>query len=453
MLTNMNLVRKVNQLKQIKAEVQARRDRSLDDSGHLSSEVFGVRNPDIELPMGQYLKERAVECGKLQKEIKDYEDAEGAMSAFDDVVKEGQKIRRAPNPTDSAKRRLADEIFLSDDFTALQSGKAKELSQESDITLKALFETTTTGAADSISVESTRIADMVMLARTRVSLLDLIPQEPTTDAVVKYDEEVSNLSAASAIAQGAVYAESAFRYDERSVSVSKSGCFINVSEEALADVPELRARLENALNEQMLRRIQDDIIGVTAGPVNSSEYQTTQRANNTNITGFLELVGIQTIDGNAAQMTGEFLNPYTLLEQAAERIWRVGQADADAIVMTSQDWLQISTLQTTTGAFVARGADSPIAVPTPRVISGLPVVLCNALPENTVLVGSFGDHASIRDRQQVQVRIQEAQTATALNQPTKPSGRFNIYADARYAFYARRPSAFCTITDFGVPAP
>ena len=43
-------------------------------------------------------------------------------------------------------------------------------------------------------------------------------------------------------------------------------------------------------------------------------------------------------------------------------------------------------------------------------------------------------------------------TAVVVLQQTQPAGRYNIYADARYAFYARRGLAFTRITDFGVPA-
>ena len=325
------------------------------------------------------------------------------------------------------------------------------MSMNLDVSVKDLLGTNLASETNRVSIESQRTGELLGAILTRVTLLDIIPQEPTMDRVVKYDEETLNESAVAAIAEGAVYAESAFQYDEKSVNVSKMGSYINVSGESLDDLPELRARIDRGLRNQVLRRIQSDIIG--GAPIPASEYVGAP-ADNANITGLLNIADtdLNVIDGNLNAATGTFRNPITVVEEAIEMIYRIGDADADAVLMNSQDWIQVSTLETTTGAFVARGALAGIAEPTPRVIAGLPVVFCNALPANTVFVGAFRDHAAIRDRQSIEVRIQESQHAPAAGGNTQPTGRFNIYADARLAFFARRPLAFAKIIDYGVPA-
>ena len=228
-----------------------------------------------------------------------------------------------------------------------------------------------------------------------------------------------------------------------------------MSEELLSDRPEMRARMDGSLTQQMLRRVQSDIMG--GAPIPASEYVGTP-TNSTDVVGFLDVpnADINLIDGNAGANSGEFRNPITVIEEAVEMIYRVGEAEADAVVMNSQDWVRVKTLQATTGAFILRGALAPISQAVPRAIDEWPVILCNALPEHTMIVGAFGEHCAIRDRQSLQVRIQEALSVPVaganVTVHTEPTGRFNIYADARYAFYVRRGLAFTRVTDFTNPA-
>ena len=459
MPTNMNAVRASNKLDAIKREVDTRVEASKDEDGDVNTELFRIANPDITTSMSEWLTDRTEKSEAYQAEIDDYTKGADAMARFDKIVDIGKEIKRAPLPTGNKSEGLADELFSSAEYKSLMEGDIKSMTFKTDMRLKTLFETTTGGAADTVSVESVRDGDFVPLARTRVTLLDLIPQRPTEFPVVQFDAEVLNESNVGVIAQGAAYSESRFRIDERTSAVVKVGAYIQVSEELLSDRAEMRSRIDTSLRTQMLRRIQSDIIGGAPSP--ASEYVGTPVAN-ASITGFLDIAtaDINTIDGNAGAAAGTHINEYELIERAQEVVYRNGEADADAIVMNSQDWLDYVTLQTTTGSFVARGALAPLSDATPPAIAGLPVIFCNALPVNTVLVGAFGDHAMIRDRQQVQVRIQEAQripsVAVASNATTAtstvPAGRFNIYTDGRFAFYTRRGLAFCTITEFGVDA-
>ena len=201
-----------------------------------------------------------------------------------------------------------------------------------------------------------------------------------------------------------------------------------------------------------MRRIQSDIVG---GAPPAAEYVGTP-VNATQVTGFLDIAAanINTIDGAG-------VNQIAALEDGAEMVYRLGEAEADAIAINSQDWTDIKKLQSTTGSFVLRGAASPLWAPVVRAIDEWPVVLCNALPRRTVIIGAFAEHCAIRDRQAVQVRISEAQGVPAQVAPVtgtnaavaymaaEPTGRINIHTDARLAFYIRRGLAFTRITNFG----
>ena len=452
--TNMNLVKAANALAAVKREVETRIDRSRDDEGDLSSELFAIKNPEVEQPMHEWLTDRTAEATKHQAVVDGYMKSEKALGVFEGLVDAGKRKANTPAIIEENRRNLATELMASDEWEALKEGKAKTANFDADMKIKSLFETTGASALDSVSVESVRTGEYVPLPRTRVTLLDIIPQLPTTEAQIKYDRETKNLSNIQPIAQGAIYQQSEFQIEEVFATVYKSGAFIQVSEELLADAPEIRARLDGALMSQMMRRIQADIIGGT--PVQAAEYVGTP-ANNANVVGFLDVAS-----ANINEIDGMGVNQVAALEDGAEMVYRIGEAETDAIVMNSQDWVDMKKLQATTGSFILRGANSPLTAPVARQIDEWPVVLCNALPRRTVLIGAFADHCTIRDRQAVQVRINEAlgvpgqaaavsgsvATVTVVN--TEPTGRFNIFTDGRLAFYIRRGLAFTRITNFGL---
>lgn len=459
MPTNTNLVRKSNQLDKLMSEVDTRMAVSKDEDGNVNSEIFRIRNPEIELSMGDWLKARNIEAEELQKEIDDYKKSGEALDGLEALQTAGkQRGNFAPQPQPGTKRlSLAQEFFKTEGWEAFKAGKTKVVTEDIKFDLKNLFEQEAAGA-NAYQYNPMPIGDYVTLPRTEVTLLNLIPQIPTGPAAaVEYDRERTHLSGARSIAQGVAYTQSQYRIDKQNAKVAKVGTYIQVSEEIMEDMPELQARMNGSLMEDVSLRIQDELIGGTT-LANPGEYITGSVFTG-DIRGFLDLTNadddVNVMDGNAAANTGEYLNPVTLLEQAAETIFRLGRANADAILMNSQDWTLIKTLQATTGAFILRGANAPLWMPAQRAIDEWPVVLCNSLAKGTVIVGAFGQHCTIRDRQSVQVRIMEAQAVdtSGTTGVTVPAGLYNIYADARLAFYARRGSAFTQITNFAVPKP
>ena len=448
---NMNLVRLSNQLEQVKGDVAARVERSKDDHGNPNSDVFRAKNPDIPESLGEWLQARTQEAQQLQLQIDDYLKTEQSLTNFDSLLSTGKEKAQRPISREPGKKfSVADQIFQGDGWDDFREKKShtREYTSNLQMDMKTLFETTSSGAANTVSIESVRTGEFEMLPRTRVTVFDIIPSAPTSSPSVKYDAEVVNLSAMDAIAQGAVYEESAFRIDEVSVDVGKSGAFIQVSEELMEDMPEFRARIDGSLMQQLMRRSQADIIG--GAPIPVGEYVGGAPTNNAGVTGFLDVpaANINVIDGSS-------MNQISVIEDGAEAVYRLGQGEADAILMNSQDWAGMKKLQSTTGSFILRGANAPLAAPVERAIDEWRVVLCNALPQGTIIIGDFANHCMIRDRQAAQVRIQEAQQVpvglASVPVFTQPSGRYNVFADVRYAFYVRRGLAFCRITDFGTP--
>ena len=394
MPANMNLVRLSKQLEQLKGEVRARVDRSRDDENEPNSDVFAIKNPDIEKSMGVWIKEQTAEAKRLQGQIDDYLLADGAMQDFDGLVEMGkQPVKSVRFPTAEGSRvDIVHELFDSEEFKSMRETGAKGMQFNTQASLKELF-AGDSNAANTVNVESVRNGDFVMLPRTRVTLLDIIPQLPTTERIVKYDVETVDLSNVDEVEQGGPYLQSQFQINEAQAAVVKIGTFIQVSEELLEDEPEMRARLNTSLTNQMLRRVQSTVVGGV--PIPAAEYVGTP-TDISAINGFLDLTnttGINYIDTHDLVATGEKANEYEMVERAVEQVYRIGEADSDAVVMNSQDWRNYVTLQTTTGAFVARGALMGTDLETTMQIAGLPVILCNALASGTVLVGAFRDYS------------------------------------------------------------
>ena len=462
---NTNLVTASNQRELLKAEIEARRASSIDDSGHESSKVFAIKNPQIDMSMAEWVKARNVELAALQEEVDGYMSLDEELDKFDGMVKQGNKINRPPNSMGKRGRGAVAKFLDSDEWAKFAGSPSAEMQFNTEVSFKelfaeqrkTLFETFDAAVDGAVSVDVARTGEYVTVPRTEVTLLDVIPQLPTTQGQIEYDEQTLNESAVGVIAQGGHYRESAFKIEKKTVPVVTIGGFSQVSMELLQDKPEMENLLRGDLMDQMMRNAQDEFIGGTAFQ-NLTEYVGSPTPSG-DITGFLDLP-----DADINTFTGTGINEIAAIAQAKEMIYRVGRARADAIVMNSQDWLDVETLQSTTGAYLVGGSSAGLSQAVPMSLGGLPIILCNALPNHTVLVGAFGQHCTVRDRQSFQVQVQRAQyvpgltyggsdtssaTATTTATHTHPSTMYNVYADARLAFYIRRGKAFTKITAFG----
>ena len=227
MSSNLNLVRASEKLKATKAEVEARTGRSTDDEGQLKSDVFSIKNPDIEASMGEWLTDRSQEIERLQTEIDDYLKADGALDHIKHIDDLGKKVDRPPlNGRDKAS--IADTLFQDERWGDLKAGRIKGFAVDTEVSLKTLFATDAASASNQYSIDSVREDLYLPAPRTRPTILDIIPQLPTTERVVKYAEETVNQSNVSPIAQGDPYLESQFQVVEQSANVVKRGAYPGV---------------------------------------------------------------------------------------------------------------------------------------------------------------------------------------------------------------------------------
>ncbi len=275
--------------------------------------------------------------------------------------------------------------------------------------LKTLFSTTAGWAP-----ESTRTGQLVEAVTRPIQVLDVIPAGQTGQAAVVYMEETTRTHAAAEMAEAASYAEATFELTEKSSTVRKIGTSIPVTDEQLEDVPMVQGYLEQRLRFGVRQRLDGQVlVGDGSAP---------------NLRGIINVVGIQT------QAKGGDPVPDAIFK-AMTKIRVTGRAQPNVIMLHPNDWQGIRLLRTADGVYIW-GSPSEAG---PARIWGLPIVLADALTENTGLVGDFANFCSLFERRGIELKI-------GLDASDFTTGKQHMRADMRTAFIVFRPAAFATVT-------
>lgn len=318
----------------------------------------------------------------------------------------------APGPSqESARKGLGDAIVASDLFKNHQSGtmEAGEVQGFGLKELKTLFQTSA-----GWEPESTRIGQLVDAVTRPIQVIDIIPSGQTGQAAIVYMEETTRTHSAAERAEAGAYAESTFVLAEKTSTVRSIGDSIPVTDEQLADVPQVQSYLNQRLAFGVRQRLDGQILtGDGTAP---------------NLTGILNTTGIQTI------AKGSDATPDAIYK-AMTKIRVTGRAMPSHVLFHPMDWQAIRTLASADGIYIW-GSPSESG---PERIWGLPVVQTDTLTENTALVGDFPNFCQLFERQGLDVRL-----GFVNDDFTK--GKQTIRVGMRVAFVVYRATAFSTIT-------
>lgn len=274
--------------------------------------------------------------------------------------------------------------------------------------LKTLFQTSA-----GWPTESLRIGLLVEAVTRPIAVIDIIPSGVTGMAAIVYMEETTRTHAAAEKGEGLAFAESQFAFTERSVTVRKITDSIPVTDEQLADVPQVESYLNNRLSFGVRQRLDSQLlVGDGAG---------------VNLEGILNKTGIQT------QAKGGDPTPDAIYK-AMTLVRVTGRAEPNATILHPNDWEPIRLLATADGVYIW-GSPSEAG---PERIWGIRIVMTTAETENTGLVGDF-THCQLFERQGIEVRV-----AFVNDDFTK--GLQTIRASMRVGFPIYRATAFCTVT-------
>ena len=280
-----------------------------------------------------------------------------------------------------------------------------------DIETKTLM-TTAAGWAPEIF----RTGKVVDFATRPVQITDVVPSTTTTQAAIQYMEETTFTNSAAEVAEGGTYAESAIALTEQTSTVRKIGTFIPVTDEQLADVPQVQGLLDNRLPFMLRQRLDSQILnGNGTAP---------------NLRGFLNVVGIQT------QAKGTDPVPDAIYKGLV-KVRVTGRAMPNAVLMHPTDWQNIRLLRTADGIYIW-GNPSDAG---PERIWGLGVVQTDAFSAaGTALVGDFANFTELSVRRGVEMQVSNSHSTFFIE------GKQAVRADVRCALVAYRPVALCTVT-------
>lgn len=288
--------------------------------------------------------------------------------------------------------------------------KKGEVATLEDFEFKTLMSTTAGWAP-----ESTRTGKVVDDAQRPVQVTEIFPSGNTGQAAVVYMEETTFTSNAAEAAEAGSYGESALALTERSSTVRKIATFLPVTDEQLEDEAQVSGYIDRRLRFMLMQRLDGQLLtGNGVAP---------------NLTGVLNVSGVQT------QAKGGDTVPDAVYK-AMDLVRVTGRATPTYCVFHPNDWQAIRLLKTTTGAYVW-GAPMDSGV---QRIWGVPVVLSDAITENTGLVGDFAMHSELVTRRGIDVQISNSHSTYFVE------GKQAIRADIRVALVIYRPEAFCTVT-------
>ena len=363
------------------------------------------------------LNDELTELGKEVDMLAQVEKAAQDVKEVQDRIKNPASFVTHPTPDapssdqKSGFKGLGDAIVASDLFKTHQSGtmEAGEVQGFGLKELKTLFQTSA-----GWEPESTRIGRLVDAVTRPIQVIDIIPSGQTGQASIVYMEETTRTHGAAERAEAAAYAESTFALGEKTSPVRSIGDSVPVTDEQLADVPQVQSYLNQRLAFGVRQRLDGQILnGDGTAP---------------NLRGILNTTGIQTIAKGSDPVPDA-------IYKALTKIRVTGRAMPSHVLVHPNDWQAVRLLRTSDGLYIW-GSPSESG---PERIWGLPVVQTDVLTENTALVGDFPNFCQLFERQGLDVRL-----GFVNDDFTK--GKQTIRAGMRVAFLVYRATAFSTIT-------
>jgi HK97 family phage major capsid protein len=218
-----------------------------------------------------------------------------------------------------------------------------------------------------------------------VHVRQLIPQGSTASDVVRFVKESGYSNGAAATAEGVTLTQSDFDMTASDANVRKIGTYFRISEEMLADTPQLTSYLSARAPEKLLEVEDTQILSGNGSAPNLS--------------------GITT-DAAAFNLAGEFAdavdsaNQFDVLIAALNQL-AIANYSADTIMLHPTDFHKILLLKDSTAEYIKKDVYQGLQ---PQ-FNGVRVVLNTAITSGTFLVGNFAQGTQLWVRDNVNVEF------------------------------------------------
>jgi HK97 family phage major capsid protein len=218
-----------------------------------------------------------------------------------------------------------------------------------------------------------------------VHVRQLIPQGSTASDVVRFVKESGYSNGAAATAEGTTLTQSDFDMTASDANVRKIGTYFRISEEMLADTPQLHLILSARAPEKLLEVEDTQILSGNGSAPNLS--------------------GITT-DAAAFDLAGEFAdavdsaNQFDVLIASLNQL-AIANYSADTIMLHPTDFHKILLLKDSTAEYIKKDVYQGLQ---PQ-FNGVRVVLNTAITSGTFLVGNFAQGTQLWVRDNVNVEF------------------------------------------------
>ena len=200
----------------------------------------------------------------------------------------------------------------------------------------------------------------------------MIPQGSTSSDVVRFVKESGYSNGAATAAEGATLAQSDFDMTASDANVRKIGTYFRISEEMLADTPQLTSYLSARAPEKLLSVEDTQILSGNGSAPNLSGIIT-------------DAADFDTTSGGAFYQSVESANEFDVLVATLNQL-ALSEYQADYIMLNPTDFHKILLLKDSNNSYLK---DQVYAGLQPAFM-GVPVVINTAITAGTFLAGNFG---------------------------------------------------------------
>lgn len=215
----------------------------------------------------------------------------------------------------------------------------------------------------------------------------LIPNGSTDSQTIRYPKESAYDDGGSAIAQGSTLGQSDFDITATSVNVEKIGTFMRITEEMLADTPQLSSYLSARVPGKILSIEDNEILNGDGSSPNLDGL-------------FTDGTAFDTTSGGAFYQSVEGANEYDVLVAACNQLSLLNY-QGDSIILNPTDLHKIILLKSTANEYLRQQIFSGLQ-PT---ILGIPVTTNTAVTAGKFLVGNLAQATQLWIRENLSVEF------------------------------------------------
>lgn len=344
----------------------------------------------------------AKEAAKIANEMA--KDVKGHATRLFDLE---QKLADSVVNQKESSQTLGEMLIKSASYKAFAEGSAAKARMEFKNTI---IGQDAGGNSSNILVPQQRLPGIIPGSFRELRIRDAVPSGATGSNAIEYTKELSYTTAAAETAEGVLKPESDLIFELVQTPVRTIAHWIKLSKQVLDDAAQLASYVDGRLRYGVELRVDKQLLLGNGVGQNLSGMM-----NPGNFVSFTPTPGDTQLDN---------------LNRAIYEIWE-GDYAPTAMILSPSDWGAIERIKGDDEHYVIGNPQGTIT----RVLWGLPVVVSNAMPAGSFLMGAMPIAYQVWDRQSVVVELSEQ------DEDNFKTNLVTVRAEARLALAVYRPES------------